>query len=54
MNKFFFKISPVLTTLALFVVALNVNTTCALYAYQPSVPKAVQNIKKKKKDLTLV
>jgi AgrD protein len=46
MKKFFIKVGPVLATLALFITTFNVNTTCALYAYQPKLPDVAKKLSK--------
>lgn len=50
MKKFLAKMGPALAVFALFITTYNVNSTCALFAYQPKLPQAAGRLSKVKSD----
>lgn len=46
MNQFYLRFGSKIAALALVLVAFNVNTCCALYAYQPEIPEKANRMKK--------
>lgn len=44
--SFFKHAGKVMAALAIMVVTYNVNTCCALYAYQPKLPENAERFKK--------
>ncbi|MBE7719945.1 MAG: cyclic lactone autoinducer peptide [Lacrimispora celerecrescens] len=46
MNKLIIKVGGMLASLALMVTALNINTTCIMYAFQPELPQKARKLRR--------
>jgi cyclic lactone autoinducer peptide len=46
MKNIFIKVGGMLAGLALMITALNINTTCMMYSYQPKLPAKVQKLRR--------